>query len=71
MKHYRRQVMHQRHDQYELEEVLLPDPRYLADAELDRLKSIMSDLIDQPVRSILAESDEAAWADVRKLVAAC
>jgi hypothetical protein len=54
--------------QYELEEVLLPDPRYLADAELDRLKSIMSDLIDQPVRSILAESDEAAWDELNNII---
>jgi hypothetical protein len=54
--------------QYELEELLLPDPRYLADTELDRLKSIMSELINQPVKSILAESDEAALDELNNII---
>ncbi len=54
--------------QYELEEVLLPDPRYLADAELDRLTSIMSELINQPVKSILAESSDPTWDELNNVI---
>ena len=54
--------------QYELEEVLLPDPRYLADTELNRLKSIMRDLINQPVKSILDKSDEGTWGELNEII---
>ena len=54
--------------QYELEDLLLPDPRYLAEAELDILISIMNDLIGLPVKSMLAESKEAVWTELNDII---
>ena len=48
--------------------MLLPDPRYLAEAELDKLSSIMNDLIGRPISSILAEPEEAVWSELNDII---
>jgi hypothetical protein len=54
--------------QYELEEILLPDPRYLPDRHLDNLTSSMKRLLGQDIGSLKQDSNLEAWRELNETV---
>jgi len=54
--------------QYELEEILLPDPRYLPDRHLDNLTSGMKGLLGQDINSLKQDSNLSAWRELNETV---
>jgi hypothetical protein len=54
--------------QYELEEILLPDPRYLPDRHLDSLTSSMKRLLDHDIGSLQKDSNLSAWRELNETV---
>jgi hypothetical protein len=54
--------------QYELEAILLPDPRYLPDRHLDNLASSMKKLLNQDISSLQKDSNLLAWRELNETV---
>jgi hypothetical protein len=53
---------------YELEDVLLPDPRYLADNHLDQLENTMKELALLPVESLLDQNEGDVWQQLNAII---